>query len=102
MKVYVIMLEWSTDDCSGVDLEIFDTYKKAVNRFDEILNDESDNNISWTGDAWDENGDLLPDYELDCNDPFTDGEEHELWWTMQRKNDWCFRDNLELKIMEVK
>lgn len=46
MKAYTIVFEWSTDDASGVDIEIFDTYKKAVERFDRITADESDNSIS--------------------------------------------------------
>ncbi len=79
MKAYTIVFEWSTDDAAGVDVEVFDTYEKAVNRFNRIIEDEHDSSISWVSDAWDENGNLLKDYELDCNEQYTDGEEHELW-----------------------
>lgn len=102
MKAYTIVFEWSTDDASGVDIEIFDTYKKAVERFDRIIADESDNNISWVADAFDGNGEVIDRYELDCNEPFTDNEEHELWWNIECKNDWYLHDHLELRILEVK
>ncbi len=102
MKAYTIVFEWSTDDANGVDVEVFDSYEKAVERFNAIIEDESDNNISWAADAFDENGDVRHGYELDCNEPFEDGEEHELWWNIQMKNDWYFHDSLELRILEVK
>ena len=102
MKAYTIVFEWATDDAEGTDVEVFDTYEKAVDRFNKIIEDEHDNSISWVGDAYDENGELLEDYELDCNEPFTDNEEHELWWHIEKKTDWYFHDNLELRILEVK
>ena len=102
MKAYTIVFEWSTDDASSIDVEVFDTYEKAVDRFNRIIEDEHDNSNSWVGDAYDENGELLEDYELDCNDPFTDGEEHELWWDMEKKHDWNYHERLELRILEVK
>ena len=102
MKAYTIIFDWATEDASGIDVEVFDTYDKAVDRFHRIIEDENDNSISWVGDAFDENGDLLEDYELDCNEQFADGEEHELWWHIERKNDWFLHDHLELRILEVK
>lgn len=102
MKVYTIVFQWATDDAEGTDVEVFDTYEKAVDRFNQIVEDEHDNSISWVGDAYDENGDLLEDYKLDCNEPFTDGEEHELWWDIRKQTNWYFHDSLELRILEVK
>ena len=101
-KAYTIVFEWSTEDANGVDVEVFDTYEKAVTRFNEIIETEQDPDMSWVSGAWDENGDLLKDYELDCNEQFTDGKEHELWWYIVCKNDWCLHDHLELRILEVK
>lgn len=102
MKIYTIVFEWSTNDCDGVDVEVFLTYEKAVNRFNEIIENEHKPEMSWVSDAWDENGDLLKDYILDCNEQFTDNEEHELWWNIECKNDWYFHDNLELRILEMR
>lgn len=100
MKAYTIVFEWSTDDAQGAEVEVFDTYEKAVSRFNEIV--EEDSAIGWVANAWDENGELFEGYELDCNEPFTDGEEHELWWNIECKVDFYLRDNLELRILEVK
>ena len=102
MKAYTIVFEWSTDDENGVDVEVFDSYEKAVHRFNEIIEDEHSPEMSWVSNAWDENGDLLHGYELDCNEQFTDGEEHELWWNIECKNDWYLHDYLELRILEIK
>ncbi len=102
MKAYTIVFEWSTDDSSGIDVEVFDTYEKAVSRFSEIIEEEHDPDISWVGNAWNENGDLHEDYELDCNEQYPDDEEHELWWNIACKNDWYLHDHLELRILEVR
>ncbi len=102
MKTYTIVFEWSTDDCNGVDVEVFSTYEKAVDRYNGIIENECDNNISWVGDAFDENGNLKENYTLDCNEQYTDNEEHELWWRIEKQDDWYFHDNLELRILEMK
>ena len=44
---------------------------------------------------------LHRNYELDRNDTFTDGEEHELWWNLTCKTDWYLHDFIELRILEV-
>lgn len=102
MKAYTIIFEWSTADCNDIEVEVFSTYEKAVERFNRIIEDESDNSISWVGDAFDEDGELKENYTLECNEQFTDGEEHELWWSIEKQNDWYYHDNLELRILEVK
>ena len=102
MKVYMIVFEWSTEDAADVEVEVYGTYDKAVDRFNKIIESERDVSISWVDDAWDENGKLLDNYDLDCNEPFADGEEHELWWNIECKNDWYLHDHLELRILEVK
>lgn len=103
MKVYTIVFEWVVDAADGIDVEVFDTYEKAVNRFYQIIEDEKNEPRSWVGKAFDENGDLLEaDYYLHCNEPFTDGKEHELWWRIRCERDWFLHENLELRILEVK
>lgn len=101
-KAYTIVFEWSTADASAVDIEVFNTYDKAVCRFNEIIEEEHDSSKSWAGDAFDENGILRKNYELDCNEEFTDGKEHELWWNLQCTMDWHLHDFIELRILEVK
>lgn len=102
MKAYSIVFEWSTYDCNGVDVEVFSTYDKAVARFNEIISNEKDNNVSWVGDAYEKDGNLQKDFTLDCSEEFTDGKEHELWWSIACKNDWYLHDCLELRILEIR
>ena len=40
MKVYVVSLQFATDDADGVDIEVFGTYDKAVKRFKELIENE--------------------------------------------------------------
>ena len=81
MKIYLVLFQYCTDDCDGVDTQAFSTYEKALERFNEIIKNEKNTEISWVGNAF-ENDKLQKNYELDCNETFTDGEEHELWWNI--------------------
>ena len=40
MKVYAVIFDWSTSDDSSIEIELFDTYPKAFNRFTEIMDNE--------------------------------------------------------------
>lgn len=102
MKIYTIIFDYSTDDTDGVDVELFDTYEKAVNRFNEIIENEKNPDMSWVGDILDENGNIPEDYEFDRSPDFDDGTEHVLWWNLTDKNNWYRHDFLNLRILEVK
>lgn len=96
--VYVVLFNYSTDDCSGIDLYIFDTYQKALNKFNEIIEQEKQPEMSWVGEKFKNN---TFDYELDTNIEYAkDGVE--LWWNVTDRNDWYFHDFLDLRIIEVK
>lgn len=99
MKVYLVLFQYATDDCDGVDTQAFSTYDKAVEAFNEIIESEKNPEISWASDAF-ENDKLQDGYELDRSE-FTDGEEHELWWSLTCKNDWYLHDFIELRILEI-
>ena len=95
--VYVVLLDYSTDDCSGIDLYIFDTYQKALNKFNEIIEQEKQPEMSWVGEKFTNN---TFDYELDTNiENAKDGVE--LWWNVTDRNDWYFHNFLDLKIKEI-
>ena len=100
MKIYLVLFQYCTDDCDGVKTQAFSSYEKAVIRFNEIIEHEKKSEMSLVADAF-ENDVLQHNYELDCNDTFTDGEEHELWWELSGKV-YCFNHELlELRILEV-
>ena len=95
--VYVVLFNYSTDDCSGIDLYIFDTYQKALNKFNEIIEQEKQPEMSWVGEKFTNN---TFDYELDTN--IENAKEGvELWWNVTDRNDWYFHDFLDLKIKEI-
>ncbi len=102
MKIYAVILDWSTSDDSRVDIELFDTYTKAFNRFNEIIKNEKKPEISWVADAFDEKGEILDGYEFEEHIE-TDGiQEFDCWWNITDKKDWYQHDFLELRILEVK
>ncbi len=100
-KIYEILLRYSTDDDTGVDSYVTDTYEKAVKKFNEIILEEK-NDISWITNAF-ESEETLKNYEFDTNIDFEypDNEEHELYWEITDKYDWYHHDYLELRIKEI-
>jgi len=102
MKVYMVMFDWSTSDDSAVEVELFATYKKAFDRFNEIIANEKIFDVSWAADAFDSNGEVIDGYEFEEH-ILTDGtNEYDCWWNLTDKNDWYCHDFLDLKVMEVK
>lgn len=100
MKVYLVIFEWSTEIDSDIDIEAFDSYEKAAARFQERINDEK-TNIYWVWAAFDENGDVLDDYDFDECQPDTRLETHAYW----RITDNCnqrMRDYIAIVPLEVK
>ena len=102
MKVYAVIFDWSTSDDSSIEIELFDTYPKAFNRFTEIIDNEKKTDMSWVADAFDENGNVLDDYEFDEHIESDGSQEFECWWNITDKNDWYQHDFLAIRIMEVK
>ena len=100
MKIYLVLFQYCTDDCDGIETQAYSTYEKAVERFNEIITTEKTSDIRWAANAF-ENGKLRHNYELDRNDTFTDDEEHELWWNLTCKIDWYLHDFVELRILEI-
>lgn len=102
MKVYAVIFDWSTSDDSQVDIELFDTYQKAFNRFHEIIENEKKAEMSWVADAFDDNDKLSDGYEFDEHIESDGSQELDCRWNITDKNDWYQHDFLELRIMEVK
>lgn len=81
--VYVVMLEWMTSDDQGIDYYLYRNYDKAVNKFNGLIKDECDADISWVGsDAFDENGDVNEGFTLICNTDIEDNGNRDLFWTI--------------------
>lgn len=100
-KVYMVMLDYSTDDCSCIDTYLFSTYKKALKKFKEIIRQEKKPNISWVADAFDKKDNVYVDYEFETNIDENIQKAQELFWNITNKYDWYQHDFLSLKIKEV-
>ena len=97
-EVYMVQLDYSTDDCQGVDTYLYDTKEKALLHFYEIIKQEKKD--SWIENAFNENGSVNKDYELDTN--IDDDNSCDLWWNITCKQDFYLHTFLNLRKMEVK
>lgn len=102
MKIYMVLFDWSTTDDEAVEVELFDTYKKAYTRFNEIISNEMVFDISWAAEAFDDNGEILDGYEFEEHIESDGIQEYDCWWNLTNKNDWYVHDFIDLKVMEVK
>lgn len=95
--VYMLQIDYSTDDCQGVETHIFATRYQAVEKFKEQI--EFEKKQTWIQDAY-ENDKLLKGYELDQNT--NDDNDTDLWWNMSCHNDFYLHTFIDMKKMEVK
>ena len=100
MKIYLVVFEWSTEIDSDVDIEAFDSYEKAVMRFQERINDEK-TDMAWIQDAFDENGDILDGYDFDECQPDTRLETY-AYWRIADPYNWRMHDYIAIVPQEVK
>ena len=100
--VYLVLFDYSTDDCNGIDINLYDTYQKAVNRFKQIIEQEKNPNMSWVANAFDDEDKLINWYELDTNiEDLEDNQVHELWWNITDKFNYNYHSFIDLKIMKI-
>ena len=56
MKVYLVKLDWSTEDSNDIELSVYRTYEKAYEKFKELIANEMNPDNSWVGELEWENG----------------------------------------------
>jgi len=79
--IYLVMLVWSTDDDNGTDYYLYYDYDAAKNKYNGLIEDENNADISWVGsEVFDENGEINKGYKLECREE-TD-EEQDLYWNV--------------------
>ena len=100
MKVYLVVFEWSTEAVSDTDIEVFDSYEKAVIRFQERIDDEKTYEF-WIRDAFDEDGDILDGYNFDECRPITRLETY-AYWRITNSDNWRIHDYIAIVPQEVK
>lgn len=83
--IYLIMLEWMTEDDNGIDDYLYKSYATAKEKYNRLIEEECNADISWVGsEVFDENGEVNEGYELDCTEE-TD-EEQNLCWRVSDSN----------------
>lgn len=83
--IYLVMLEWMTEDNNGIDDYLYKSYATAKEKYNRLIEDECNADISWVGsEVFDENGEVNEGYKLDCTEE-TD-EEQNLCWRVSDSN----------------
>ena len=76
------MLIWSTDEDDGTDYYLYKNYDTAKNKYDRLIEDENDADISWIGsEVFNENGEVNKGYKLKCSE-VTESEQ-DLYWNVE-------------------
>ena len=100
MKVYLVVFEWSDENGKDIDIEAFDNYEKAANRFQERVENEKAN-VPWVREAFDENGDILDGYDFDECQPDTRYKNY-AHWSLRDAYNYSMYDNIAIVPREVK
>lgn len=67
-NIYLILFDWSTNDCDGIETFLYYHFEDALKKFNELIENECDPDMSWVGDeVFDENVDVNDGYDLECN-----------------------------------
>lgn len=85
--VYMVVFDWSTTDDCGLEINLYNTYEKALTKYNKYIENECNADLSWVGsEVFDENGNVNNDYELHCS-KHTAGKQN-LYWKVADKNDY--------------
>ena len=102
MKVYLVKLDWSTEDSNDVEITIYDTYEKAYAKFKELIADEMNPENSWVGELEWKDGVLQDDkVELDFLDRRNDIDETECYWLITNTWNYGVHTFISIEIKEV-
>lgn len=99
-NIYMILFDWSTTDSDGIETFLFHRFEDAVNKFNKLIEDERNPDVSWVGsEAFDEHGNVNDGYELDRNT--NDKRAENLYWRVVDKNDYNRRSFIDLYKKEI-
>lgn len=91
--VYLILFEYSTEDCNGIDTYLYNTREKAIKKLQELVeNEKKFYNTEYSNINKEE-------FEIDTN--IDDENACEYWWNIQCKTDWYLHTNIDLRIKEI-
>lgn len=97
--VFMVMLDWSTTDEDGFQIELFKNYDEAYDRFKEIISEQLKE--FWDGEVtFDIDGDPGEEYEFSEEDNNSD--ESEVYWHLSCKHDYYTHTFVDLFRKELK
>ncbi|MBO5067012.1 MAG: hypothetical protein J6C62_01250 [Clostridia bacterium] len=102
MKKYVYMVEfdWSVEDGCDIETELFATYDKALERYNQLVNEEKNNEDGWVHDVFEPNGTILKGYTFE---EYGNKEKQEdLYWSCVMDEWYEYHSIIQLKKLEVK
>ena len=101
-KVYIVKLDWSTEDSNSVDLTVHDTYDKAYTKFKELIAEEMMPENSWVGELeWKDGVPIDDRIELDFLDRRNDTDETECYWLITDNWNFGVHTYISIEIKEV-
>ena len=95
--VYLIQIQYSTDDYDGVDTFLFENREKAISKLHKLI--EIEKQTAWIQDAYEQDGLLNNDYELDDN--LEDSDSCSLWWNFKCLSNYNYHTFIDLREIEV-
>ena len=97
--VFMVMLDWSTTDEDGFQIELFKNYDDAYDRFKEIISEQLKE--FWDGEVnFDIDGDPSEEYEFSEED--NNSGESEVYWHLSCKHDYYTHTFVDLLRKELK
>lgn len=97
--VFMVMLDWSTTDEDGFQIELFKNYDDAYDRFKEIISEQLKE--FWDGEVtFDIDGDPGEEYEFSEED--NNSGESEVYWHLSCKHDYYTHTFVDLLRKELK
>lgn len=90
-NVYTIKFDWSTDDDQGCEVELYKNYDDAVKRFNEMIENEKNPDLSWVSDSFDDDAFDDENYELDYHN-----ETEYMYWSVSKRDDGNFYSTIIL------
>lgn len=102
MKVYLVKLDWSTEDSNDVEIIVCGTYEKAYEKFKELIADEMNPQNSWVGEIeWNNNIPKDDKIEFDFLDQRNNTDETECYWMVTDTWNYGVHTFITIEIKEV-
>ena len=101
-KVYIVKLDWSTEDSNDSEITVYGSYDKAYAKFKELIADEMKPENSWVGDlAWENGVPADNKIELDFLDCRSDTDETECYWLITDTWNFGVHTYISIEVKEV-